>query len=309
MALFDAVYGDAYAAMEKMLEACPMTPAQLRFLLNRYLTLDGAMEVEAKLTAGDWPLLTQNDEGLYESVLPRLSPRPLTTLELRWLRGLCEDVRAPLFLTDDQLMALRQALENIPPLFAPGEIESFDASQAGDSFEDPAYRKRFQTILRALREGRVLKIRYVTATAKRADFWLIPERLEYSAKDLCFRLHGSWRGYHRILKLSRMRSVELNEAADPLPEAVSDLCAEPITVQVRNERNTLARFMLEFSCFKKESTIDHATGTAEAKIWYPVKDEMEVLIRLLGFGPTIWVTGPERFVQKMRERVERQDLI
>ena len=306
MALFDAVYGDAYAAVEQVLRQAPLTLRQLRALLGQTLTVDGAMEVEQKLTDGTWPLLQRNADGLYEPTLPVPRAMPLTALELRWLRSLCDDERAPLFLTDAQLTALRDALRDVPPLFEKDEFDRFDSSRGGDAFADPAYREHFHTILRALREGEALSVRYVGSKGKSMALRLTPEKLEYSAKDRRFRLHGYADGVDRTLNLSGIRQIEPDGPAEALPEDLSTLCVEPLIVEIGNERNALARFMLEFSCFKKESTIDPATGTAVAKIWYPVKDETEVLIRILGFGPTVRVTGPKQFVDRIRERIGRQ---
>ena len=306
MELFDAVYGDAYAAVEDLLAWTPMSRRQLRGILSMFMTFDGAMDAEQKLLDGTWPLLEQDDEGQYASRLPVLSERPLTTLELRWLRSLCEDERAPLFLSDEQLSCLREAVKDIQPLFAPGEIVSYDSSLTGDDFSDPAYRARFHEILRAFREGCVLEVVYFSAAGRRLAMSISPQKLEYSAKDRRFRLHGMAEGRQVILNLSRLQTVRCGKETTPAETWPSVLCEEPLELKIFGERNALARFMLEFSCFKKESTIDPGTGTATARVWYPVKDETEVLIRVLGFGPSVMVTGPAHFVQRVRERIGMQ---
>ena len=306
MTLFDAIYGDAYAAAEAMLARTPLTVGQLRALLGESLTPDGAMEAEQKLRDGDWPLLQRDEQGLYDSALPPLHARPLTTLELRWLRSLCEDARAPLFLTDAQLNHLRDALADVPPIFEAGEIESFDASRSGDDFADPGYRRRFHTILRALREGQRLWIRYVSFAGRRRMLRLRPEKLEYSAKDRRYRLHGRCGDRHTTLNLARIEAIHMDGPSEEAPPAASNLCAEPLVIRIFNERNALERFMLEFSCFRKETSFDPATGTAVAKLWYPPGDETEVLIRVLGFGPSVQVTSPESFLRRIRARIAMQ---
>lgn len=119
MALFDAVHGDAYAAVERLLAEDSLTSRELRAILGSYLTPDGAMEAEQKMLDGSWPLLEKTGAGSYERSFPPVSPRPLTTLELRWLKSLSLDPRAPLFLTDAALDRLREALTDVPPLFSP----------------------------------------------------------------------------------------------------------------------------------------------------------------------------------------------
>ena len=70
MTLFDAIYGDAFAAMEELLSQTPLTRGQLRGILNESMTPDGVMEAEQKLQDGSWPLLRRGDQGLYDSALP-----------------------------------------------------------------------------------------------------------------------------------------------------------------------------------------------------------------------------------------------
>ena len=306
MTLFDAIYGDAFAAVEKLLEHAPMTAGQLRALLGEYLTPDGAMEAEQKLRDGSWPLLQRDAQGRYESALPPLHARPLTTLELRWLRSLCDDARAPLFLTDAQLDHLRATLADVPPIFEKPQIDSFDASRSGDDFADPNYRRRFHTILQALREEKGLMLRYVTFAGKLQVLHLRPGKLEYSAKDRRYRLRGQCGGRRTTLNLARIATAQLEDAGEEIPAMDSTLCAEPLVIRIFDERNALERFMLEFSCFRKETSFDPATGTAVAKVWYPLGDETEVLIRVLGFGPSVQVTSPESFIRRIRARIAMQ---
>lgn len=306
MTLFDAVYGDAFAAVERILAQAPVTRGQLRALLGMYMTPDGAMEAGQKLQDGSWPLLKRNGEGLYEGAVPPPADRPFTTLELRWLKSLCEDVRAPLFLTDGQLQHLRETLAEVPPIFDRGQIDSFDASRTGDPFTDPGYRERFHLLLQALREEKGLLIRYVTFAGSFRVMHVYPQRLEYSAKDRRFRLHGQSGGRHTTLNLSRIMTVQPEDAGEAPASGGSALCAEPLVMRILNERNAVERFMLEFSCLRKESAFDPATGTAVAKVWYPVQDETEVLIRVLGFGPMVQVLGPESFIRRIRARIAGQ---
>ena len=53
MTLFDAIYGDAYAAAEAMLARTPLTAGQLRALLGESLTPDGR---GGRITRIDWEL-------------------------------------------------------------------------------------------------------------------------------------------------------------------------------------------------------------------------------------------------------------
>ena len=81
---------------------------------------------------------------------------------------------------------------------------------------------------------------------------------------------------------------------------------EPLIVEVYDDRNAIERFMVEFSAYKKNSEFDDSTQTCITKIWYKKTDEIEVLIKLLSFGPTLKVLGPERFLKIFKYRIQKQ---
>ena len=47
-------------------------------------------------------------------------------------------------------------------------------------------------------------------------------------------------------------------------------------------------------------------GRYLCRIYYAAKDETELLIQLLSFGPVIRVLGPESLLQQIRQRLRRQ---
>ena len=64
--------------------------------------------------------------------------------------------------------------------------------------------------------------------------------------------------------------------------------------------------MIEFSTYKKQSEYNEETQTCTTKIYYRKMDELEVLIKLLSFGPTIKVLAPDRFVHLLLYRLQKQ---
>lgn len=83
-------------------------------------------------------------------------------------------------------------------------------------------------------------------------------------------------------------------------------CSSPAVIRVTPERNAVERFMLEFASFEKHSVRDPETGEHTVELWYDVHDEIELLIKLLSFGPVIEIMGPERLRSQARDRVRRQ---
>lgn len=316
MELFSEVYGCYYQVVADILRAAPLTRRQVEALVGARGYGESTLQLIPRLLdRNTWPLLEAQD-GQFHSRLKRPPVLPVTALECSWLKALLEDPRIRLFLTDEQLAHLRDALHDVEPLYRQEDFYYFDRYLDGDDYADPDYRRRFQAILAALREEVFLRLAYVPPKGRLRLGDHRPLRLEYSAKDDKFRVytakawHGVFQGYH-ILNLSRIREVgpsaeHYGGRLDLEGWRVRRRCAEPLLLRVTRERNGIERFLVEFSSYEKQSEYDEETKTCTVRLWYQRDDETEVLIRLLGFGPVIRVLGPERFVAQMRERVLRQ---
>ena len=80
---------------------------------------------------------------------------------------------------------------------------------------------------------------------------------------------------------------------------------EPVRLLIRDKRNALERAMLQFANYDKNTT-KLSEDTYECLIYYNEKQETELLIEVLSFGPMIKVTGNERFLRELRKRLRRQ---
>ena len=73
-----------------------------------------------------------------------------------------------------------------------------------------------------------------------------------------------------------------------------------------NERNALQRAMLHCSDLQKETEkLDEMHY--RLKLYYYTDDETELVIRILSFGPMLQVTAPDALIERIRERIERQE--
>ena len=316
MDLFSEVYGCYYQVAADILRAAPLSRRQVETLVGARGYGESTLQLVPKLLDQNaWPLLEERDGQLYP-MLEHPPTLPVTALERAWLKALLGDPRIRLFLTDVPLAHLTEALSDVEPLYRQEDFLYFDRYLDGDNYADPGYRRRFQAILSALREGRFLHLAYAPPKSRLHLGDHRPLRLEYSAKDDKFRVytakvwHGAFQGYH-ILNLNRIRDVRpstehYDGRLDLEGWRVRHRCAEPLLLRVTRERNGIERFMVEFSSYEKQSEYDGETKTCTVKLWYQRDDETEVLIRLLGFGPVVRVLGPERFVEQIRARVLRQ---
>lgn len=320
MELFSEIYGLYYHIVEDILNHAPLSGTQVRRMVAESGFSESILQLIPKLlTDNAWPLLEEKD-GLFESRLRHQVRVPATLLELRWLKAVLCDPRARLFLSDPELVRLENLLFDIPPLFDPGNFSYFDRSRDGDPYYDYGYIRHFRRLLAALREQKPIAVTYRTGTrgsgARIRTSHYLPLKLEYSEKDDKFRaycglIQKGWLTRYVTINLGRILDIQASHESCP---TVADLDAwrtqtrspEPIVADVYPERNAINRFLLEFSSYEKQSERDEETGICQVKLWYPLQDETELLIRILGFGPVVRVHSPARFVSLLRERVQRQ---
>ena len=113
-----------------------------------------------------------------------------------------------------------------------------------------------------------------------------------------------------VLNVGRIASVETSETTLPDTYQVRRTDANTqfrqVTIEITKERNAIERCMVHFAHFEKRTEYDESSDKYSCTIHYNVMDETEVLIRVLSFGPTIKVLGPEEFVREIKNRVKRQ---
>ena len=259
---------------------------------------ESLITIPAKLTDGSWPLITKD----YGTPLRHKPHMPLTTLEKQWLKALLLDPRVRLFDPSEE------GLEDVEPLFTPGQFVYFDRYADGVDFTDPAYIAHFRLILQAMHEKRKLRVRFHGHRGTRQSYLCIPYKLEYSSKDDKFRLLTGYKGWPLTVNLSRIDSVQL---LDPWDESEYRLPQEreaTLVMELLDIRNALERTMLHFSDLEKET---ERIGDRRYRITlrYRQGDETEILIRILSFGPVLKVIEPEGMVAQIRERLAKQSAL
>lgn len=296
--LFSEIYGSYFQVVAAVLtEAATgcLTEQRITELVQEKAFAESGLTIPAALQTGSWPLLDQERH----SVLRHTPTMPLTLLQKRWLKALLEDPRIRLF------MPSTVGLEDVEPLYRPDTFVFFDRYTDGDPYQDDRYAENFRTILRAIHEKRILRVRFHGHTGMRHSVLCKPIRLEYSAKDDKFRLQAAGQGCSHTINLARIHSCTMLDSFDP-DEAVyedKDLCQ--LTLELCDERNALERVLLHFSHFEKE-TMRLEGERYQVKLRYDKSDETELLIRVLLFGPMLEVKAPESFVALVRARIQRQ---
>ena len=298
--MFSEIYGAYYKAVSAILKRAskdPVNAKDIRRIAGENAFLESRVYIYDAIKDGRWQLLSKDGRTPLK-VPDRL---PLTTLEKRWLKAISLDPRIALF----DLDTLR--LGDVEPLFYPEDFVVFDRYRDGDDYSDPEYTERFRTILSAIKDGSWLKVRMRTKRDKTVTYTVKPQLLEYSEKDDKFRLYVTGARNVSLINLGRIISID---KAEPKEEADNGpfefrIRYRELILEVSNERNSRERVLNSFATFEKEAE-KLPDGKLRIKLKYPKDDETEILIRILSYGPTVRVTGPDSFIRLIKERLERQ---
>jgi hypothetical protein len=317
--LFSEIYGCYYGVVSRILNraAGGISKKEIDAVVSEHGFSETAFHLLPALIDGEWDFLEKSG-GAYRSKFTAPFGRPLTRLELSWLKALLPDPRIKLFLSGEKLSALSRALNGVTPLFDTGDFISVDRHLDGDPYGDPAYIANFREILKAVKSSYPLTIAYDSEKTGRSRRGCHPYKLSYSELNDKFRLlcavfNAKTQGLQKItLNLARIVSAEpSNSPYRASPQALRELFAAPrqnppITLEITKERNSLERFLLQFASFDRKTEYDAARGIYTCQISYDIADETELLIRILSFGPTVKVLSPPSFLDQLKARLKKQ---
>lgn len=224
---------------------------------------------------------------------------PLTLTEKQWLKAISLDPRIKLFGVDFGV------LDDAEPLFTSDDYVVYDKYGDGDPYEDEGYIERFRTVLSALKDKQPLKIKTVNRKGNAVSMTVMPQRLEYSEKDDKFRLINTGCRYGRTVNLAGMVYCEKCDRVGFSPKPPAADVKKSVTLRIYDERNALERVMLHFAHFEKQAErIDDKNYLV--RIQYDKDDEIEIVIRILSFGPMVEVIEPDEFRKLIIDRLKRQ---
>ena len=263
-----------------------------------------------KLADNEWELF-EEENGTYRPKIRGGIKTPLSRLQKRWLKAVLSDPRAALFLDEEDIADLKEKLKDIDPLFHYGDFRFFDRFSDGDDYGDEGYRTRFRSILKAINEKRVIRVRYETPNGRYVSLSVCPYYIEYSLKNDCYRLLGIVRSKSRMrkgtLRLSRMKNIAFcADAAENFVLSGEKTEQRKVVLRIRDERNAMERAMLQFADYRK-NTQRSDDKNYRCEIFYDREDETELLIEILSFGPMIRVEGDEHFLALIKERLKKQE--
>ena len=306
--LFHEVYGSYYNVIAEILAEAvkgKLNRKRMMAIVREKAFSESIMNIPDMLRSGKWPLLDEE----YETEIIRKPQMPLTAIQKRWMKAILADPRISLFFAEQE----PEELKNVKPLFMQDTIVYYDRYADGDPFTDLSYIRNFHMIREALEDGKAMEICYLNRRNRESIFLCIPHHLEYSSKDDKFRLHAQSLEKKRqfapqqlnLARIIRCKTIENEGEIRPPQQEPGTAVLELLDVD-----NTLERAMLQFSYLEKETERIQEDGQGPGRyritLYYDKSDETEVLIRILSFGPGIWVTAPDSLREEIRQRLTKQ---
>lgn len=297
MRLFSEIYGLYYRAVEAILAEAVrggMTRQRMAEIARERAFMESDMVIPTAMT-DEWGLLDAEMRPVVRSV-PTM---PMSTLELRWQRSIADDPRIRLF--DPPA----DHLDDVEPLFPCGAVIWSDRYADGDPYQDEGYIARFRITLTAIRERRLLEVETPDRSGGTKRRTVAPTQLEWSPKDDKFRLLARDRDKGYTFNMARIASVCMLEPYDEREWPERERERRKVVFELVDERNALERVMLHFSDLEK-MTERIGGDRYRVSLTYEREDEIEIVIRLMSFGPMLRVIDPPEMIALIRERITKQ---
>ncbi len=244
---------------------------------------------------------------LYYSVVP------LSAWELRWLYTILQDEKMKLFLSSDTIESLCSLIPSgIKPINM-SDIKVFDRYHSRQYMVNS---DTFRLIMFAIHNSEALHISYRSGKGNNIKGCYCPIHIEYSKRDDRFRVFLMCQTTKKIVVMNLERIKNIRKAGNVfnMEECKYALAkylknnSKSITIEFKDTRNIPDRILNEFSPWRKRcELIDDDRKIYRLTIYYLENDEIDILIRLMGYGPYIRFLDKEHTIYKgIMDRIDQQ---
>ena len=309
--IFSEIFGCYYKIITEIVNNSPVSVNEIKDIINDNGYTESCFHLLPQIES--LPFIEKKDDKYY-SLLKNKIKMPITNIEKSWLKAISQDPRFDLFTETYD----KSKLNDIEPLYEQEQFKYYDKYSDGDDYRNYYYQKNFRKINTAMNNLTPVKIIYQSPNRNNEETigHYIPLKFEFSPKDDKFRIFAARikdRKLYDYVCLNMGRILEVKNSNEIFKGKLNldnhmekFNSKEPVIVEIYDDRNAIERFMIEFSTYRKESEFDDNTKICTTKIYYRKSDEIEVLIKLLSFGPTIKVLGPENFLKLIKYRIQKQ---
>lgn len=219
---------------------------------------------------------------------------PLTKVEARWLLTILNDPKADLFFTSKEKEAVIRhiGIKDYSP-FKASSVIYFDRYCKETDFDKE--REILINLLTAVRNHRVIEASYISMRGNIVEGSFMPLTVEYSKRDDVFRIFSLPCNGSSVftMNLNGIKALTVTEVTFDFEEAMEELDSffsnnkTEITVEFYDSRNLTDRILSEFSPWEKQCLYNKESELYTLTIYYQKTDELEMVIRLMGYGNEI----------------------
>ena len=246
---------------------------------------------------------------------------PLTILELRWLKTVINDQKMNLFFSGDEIALLKKLLNenaanlNALPMNKVVFFDRFRFTEKNTRRETAA----LSTILEGIYDHKTVWLKYHTNHKGPRHGEFRPIVLEFSKRNNRFQ------GYFQKCKTGAIFTFNIAQIETAIETdtpfdyyaAEMDLAdyrknnTTSVEIEFSNVKNIADRILTEFSPWEKRCSYDAKTRMYRLTIFYQTLDELDLVVRLLGYGANIrFVDKAHPIFVEIQQRMNRQmDLI
>lgn len=308
--LFSEIYSAYYNTVAAIIERSQkgtLDPDSLYAIVKESAFPESVLAIGSALENEKWPLIKKD----YTTNIQNVPTMPLTLLQKQWLKAIVADKRFRLFVSPDALDRLEKDLQEVESLWTEKDFFLYDKYEDGDPYDDAQYAKNFKVILQAIHQNKIVDIEYADRFGKAKRFAFAPYKIEYSQKDDKFRIFSKAKDRQTILNMARISQCAIAEVSETDGIQDGDFAANnraSVTLEIYDDRKAMERAMLAFAHFEK-TAVQLDKDTYRLTLNYDSFDETELVVRVLSFGPMVKVIEPQKFVNLVKERIEKQILL
>ena len=263
----------------------------------------------------DFKYECSSEMEFYKDVLP------LTTLEIRWLKTIISDSKMKCFLSDKQIEYVKSILDDTYPEIIPlpmSAIVYYDRYIVASS-EKETERLFITSFTEAINKKLVVDISYITRGGKELVGKFKPIVLEYSNRNNKFQacLQSCDNNRFYVVNIPQINSITIADEEFDYYQALKEYeeyrdnneCS--VKLKFYDVRNLADRILTEFSPWKKRCEFDSDTGIYTLEIFYQKADELDLVVRLMGYGSNVHFVEKEHSIAReiLSRYTKQRDLI
>lgn len=235
---------------------------------------------------------------------------PLSKNEIRWLNTILNHPYTILFIDDNIRMKLLDKIKKSSvKKFNLHFVNYYDQVKSSSIEQNSTVIKTLINII--IKEHKKIKISYMDGVKK--EITCCPVWIEYSKKYNNMQIRFRKVENKSLIDINKIKKITILEDDYNLEEERNAVLTEIkdnkkiILIQFFDEVGVPDRILNEFSPWNKTCTYDSSSTLYNLKLYYDDDEEMEIVEKLLGYGPYIKVVNDTgEVLEKIRELIVRQ---